>query len=143
MHILHFYIDEDLPYIVLPLIPGKDEEGRPDPELADSVALKKVGYREASAWFAKAEMEWNKNRGVKNKSTLVEWLNYQNKLFDQNSKTSFAVLYNASGTNLSAGKISLSEQHAFAVDHKTHWYSSSSCNDIDCLVGVPNSESVN
>jgi len=143
-HVIPFYVDEELPYIILPLMPGKDEEGRPEPILADAAALKKAGYRGGAVWFAKAEEAWEKNRGAKSsRMDLAERLDYQRLLRAQSNSSRWIVLYNASGTNLSAASVDMHIINRFIVDHKTYWYATDTKNEACYLLGILNSETVN
>lgn len=141
-HILPFYIDEDLPYIVLPLIPSNEDRGRPVPELVDAAGLKKVGFRGGSAWFAKAEMAWVNNRGAKNVATLEEWLNYQQKLVNQKNRESYVVLYNAVGGNISSAVCILAEVPAYITDYKLYWYETKIKEEANYLNGILNSSTI-
>jgi hypothetical protein len=61
------------------------------------------GYRGLKEWLTTVEGIWNSKRGEKaEKSDVYDWLNYSHKLTEQNPRTRFKVLYNASGKYLVA-----------------------------------------
>lgn len=69
----------------------------------DSAKLKREGYREFGAWMEEAERIWKQKRERKAGSvSLQEWLDYQSKLTAQRPQDEHLVLYNKSGTNVSA-----------------------------------------
>lgn len=56
------------------------------------------------------------------KVSLASYLNWQNKLSEQNPKARFLVLYTSSATDASAVLIDRRKfDHPFVVDHKTYW----------------------
>ncbi|MGA2742634.1 MAG: N-6 DNA methylase [Bryobacteraceae bacterium] len=83
---------------VIPLV--RDGSRR---DVWDSATLKRKGYREFGRWMEEAERIWKRNREKKASSvSLHEWLDYQNKLTAQQPRDEHLVLYNKSGTNVSA-----------------------------------------
>ncbi len=142
-HLLPFHVEEDLPWIVLPLLPVTRGQASSRRVLADAAALKKAGLRGGAEWFAKAEREWERNRGAKNASTLEEWLNYQQKLIQQMGSARYFVLYNASGTNLSAAILDIGLRGSFFADAKTYWFATDSIDEANYLASILNSETAN
>ncbi len=63
----------------------------------------KEGYLHASRWFQNAENIWNIYRTEKNeKSSAIEYLNWNNKLLSQNLNYPYIVIYNASAKDANA-----------------------------------------
>lgn len=139
-HLLPFHIDEDLPWIILPLV--KKEQGNDKPTLADAAELKKAGLRSGAEWFAKAEREWIKNRGAKRDLDLQGRLNYQQGLCRQKREAaSNLVLYNAVGGNISSVAIDNS-LHNIIIDYKMYYLYASSIEEAGYLVGILNADSL-
>ncbi len=66
------------------------------------------GFESASDWVKRAEKIFRKH-SKDTKITAQGYLNYQSKLFDQDPRFRFLVLYNKSGTNISAAYLSASD----------------------------------
>jgi hypothetical protein len=97
----------------------------------------------------KAEKLWLKHRKSEDRN-LVEWLNYNQKLTKQDLNARLIVLYNTSGTNISAALYQYSQapnppikSHGFVADAKTYYYYPRSSVEGHYLVAVLNSELVN
>lgn len=108
------------------------------------------GFVHAYDWFEKAEEVWMANRKSES-HTLREWLNYDNKITNQPFQSPFFVLYNQSGTNLSAAVLSQSVTasrcslpiRGFVVDSKCYWLATNVEEEAHYLVGILNAESIN
>jgi len=108
------------------------------------------GYVHAHDWFKKAEAVWEENR-KSDSFTIYQWLNYDNKLTNQPFDTPYYVLYNKSGTNISAALITPDESkmiftlkiNGFVADMVCYWYATKSEEEAHYLVGILNSEFVN
>ena len=135
--ILPFCVEPDMPYITLPLIRERTSIGEGCFELTDAEGLKKAGYRTGAEWYGKAERVWEAHRGAKTKATLEEWLDYSSKLSKQFSNKRYMVLYNASGTNISAACLDTADMVPFFADGKTYWYSTGSEKEANYLGGTP------
>ncbi len=104
----------------------------------------------ASDWVKESERIWEK-RKKRGQPTIQEYLNYNQKLTDQNVKEPFVVLYNKSGTNLVAAFLTRSETKrigdlnvtGFVADHVTYRYYADTEEHALYLVGVLNCEVVN
>ena len=91
----------DLPLVVLPI-----ESTREAYRLVDRQEAVREGFTGLAKWLARAEEEWNTRRSDKAyKMDVYGWLDYQNKLTQQNPQTKFLVVYNTSGTYLTASVI--------------------------------------
>ncbi len=118
--------------------------------LADRVRLLELGYVHAAEWMRQAENLWEKGRRSPDRS-LIQWLDYNQKLVRQNVNADLVLLYNSSGTNLAAtlyrpkhSKTSLTfKANGFAADAKTYYYYPSSLEEGDFLSAILNSDIVN
>jgi len=91
----------DYRLMVLPI-----ERGDGKYRLIDSKEARKQGYLHLAQWLEKVESEWTQRRSSKaTNSSALAWLNYRNKLTDQNPDAKYRVLYNTSGTFLTAAVI--------------------------------------
>ena len=90
--------------VVLPItIELNEEKGEKKIKLHSQVELMREGYLEASKYFRKTEYVWNRMRTEKNKNISFEtYLNWHNKLTDQNLNAQFLVLYSASAKDANA-----------------------------------------
>lgn len=94
------------PLVALPLVQEDevDSSGRSMPGkmrwcLLDAAALTLRGDLEAARWFGQAEQFWLKRRSAsatKQKSGLLDWLNWQGKLTSQPVDDCWAVMFNRS-----------------------------------------------
>jgi hypothetical protein len=138
-HILPFYVEEDLPWIILPLLPPAS--GKDAPVLADSAALNKAGFRGGAAWFSKADQVWRNYRREKKNMDLQERLNYQNGLTKQIKRKKWIIEFIKSGTNISSATIA--NHDSYFSDYTNYWYSTNDHEEADYLVGIFNSSIVN
>lgn len=84
--------------------------------LIDRGKAHKDGLYGLGKWLEKAEEEWAKRRSVKAEQvTLLQWLDYRGKLTTQNPQTKYRVIYNTSGTNLTAAVVQ-NEQVEFKIN---------------------------
>lgn len=89
--------------ILLPLIIELDEQGNKAINLHNATELRKEGYLDAARWFTNTENIWQIHRTEKNKNISSEdYINWQNKLTEQNLNAKFLVLYNASAKDANA-----------------------------------------
>jgi N-6 DNA Methylase len=97
--ILPFFI-RNLTLCVLPISPRADRY-----VLLSSEEILGEGFESASDWVRRAEKIFRKH-SKDAKMTAQQYLNYQSKLSDQDPQCRFLVLYNKSGTNISAAYLS-------------------------------------
>ena len=84
--------------MVLPIIIESNQNGEKEVKLYSSEELMNEGYLYASRWFHNVENIWGIHRTEKNeKITAEDYLNWQNKLTNQNLNAPYLVLYNTSG----------------------------------------------
>jgi hypothetical protein len=103
------------------------------------------GFREFGTWMQTVEALWNTKRGDKaDTQSVYEWLDYQGKLTSQSLRQRHLVLYNATGTNVSAAYFDRDELPIpFVVDHKLYWAAFSDPDEAHYVVAVLNSETAN
>ena len=119
-------------------------------DMIDSGDALARNFVHAHDWFRNAETIWESSRKTES-HTVFQWLNYENKLTKQPFRSAFFVLYNASGTNLSASLITIKEARragplairGFVVDSKCYWFATDSEEEAHYLVGILNSAFVN
>ncbi|MBS1767903.1 MAG: SAM-dependent DNA methyltransferase, partial [Acidobacteria bacterium] len=110
-----------------------------------SEQLSKGGFREFGKWMRKAEGIWRDKRGSKaDKQSLHERLDYQRELTRQSFLDKHLVLYNHSGTNVSATYFDREPQSPpFIVDVKLYWAAFDTKEEAIYLATILNSEAVN
>ena len=101
--------DDILPFFVrgltLCVLPIASRDGHY--VLMSSEEILGEGFESASDWVRRAEKIFRKH-SKDTKMTAQAYLNYQAKLSDQNPNSEFVVLYNKSGTNISAAYLNAS-----------------------------------
>jgi hypothetical protein len=118
--------------------------------MIDAAEALSQGDKHAYDWLSQAEGIWEKKRKAE-AYTFSGWLNYHNKITEQNARAKFIVLYNQSGTNIAA---SLATQKEFArvgdlpirgyvIDSKTYYHYPESEEEGHYLVGILNTGFVN
>ncbi|MEN9978755.1 MAG: N-6 DNA methylase [candidate division WOR-3 bacterium] len=91
----------DYRLVVLPIEPADDHY-----KLIDAGEARKRGFLHLAQWLEKVEKEWEKRRSVKARSfTVLQWLDYRKNLTNQNPKARYRVIYNTSGTILTAAVV--------------------------------------
>ncbi len=118
--------------------------------MADSSALLEQGDLRAASWMTAAEKRWQTARKGRDPIALHEWLNYGGKIVQQLPKAGLAVLYNTSGTNISAALLEPEQSHAsglkpsgFIAESVTYYYYPKSQAEGLYLVAVLNSGAIN
>ena len=140
----------DYRLVVLPLEPEGDLY-----KIIDIDQARKRGFLHLAQWLEKVEMEWTKRRSSKaEKITVLEWLDYRRKLTAQNPKARYRVIYNTSGTFLTATivenepiKFEINGQriiaHEFVADTKTYFCELSDIQEALFLVTSLNAPIIN
>jgi len=118
----------DYRLVVLPIEPsGKGYK------IVTANTARDKGFLHLAQWLEKAQEEWEKRRGSKAEGiSAIEWLDYRRKLTAQNTQAKYRVLYNTSGTYLTACiveskpiKFDINEQkiraRGFIADTKTYY----------------------
>jgi SAM-dependent methyltransferase len=141
------YLDYRL--VVLPIEPGEDHY-----KLIDEKEACKRGFIHLARRLEKIEQEWVKRRSTKAKRmTSIEWLDYRKKLTTQDPQSKFLVLYNASGTFLTAAtlkkrpiKFEIDGQHiqvqGFLADYVTYYMETSNLNEANYLSSIFNAPKI-
>lgn len=131
------------PLIVLPVAVEKDREGNRKFILLNHDELIGRGARNTSKWFWKASELWNQNRTEKNAEqeiSLLDYLNWQNKLVNQDPGARFLVIYTSSATDASATVVDCNVLDLpFIVDHKAYWCEASTKAEAHYLCAYLNS----
>ena len=127
--------------VFLPIIKKKETFA-----LASQEVLLEHGYDHAADWLANAEKYWNKLSS--SDRHLVGWLNYSQKLSKQQLDAPIVLIYNTSGTNLTAAvyfgeQAAKKQSNGFAASHVTYYYYPSSAEEAYYLCAVLNSSVVN
>ncbi len=88
----------DCRLVVLPIEPEVDHY-----RLIDAEEARKRGFLHLANWIERVEREWTGRRGSKaERITALGWLDYRRKLTAQNPSARYRVVYNTSGTFLTA-----------------------------------------
>jgi len=132
------------PLVVLPVVGGVDDKPY---AVLSAEALLERGFTYGSDWFFAAEACWEKHKTENNRkmaTTLAQYLNWQNKLTDQNPKARYLVLYTSSATDASAAVIDRRQyDFPFIVDHKTYWCECTSLAEAHYISAYLNSDYAN
>jgi len=103
--------------------------------------LQQKGFLEEARWFSNAENIWKIHRTEKNKKTNSEdYLNWQNKLTEQNFNSPYLVLYNSSAKDANAVAVKREQLNLnFIVENKTYVFYTNDINEAFYLTAVLNS----
>jgi len=135
--------------VVLPLI-----ESAQGYRILNAEQARAKGYLRLPEWLERAQTVWERRRKEKaKKSDALSWLNYRNKLTDQNPKACYVVLYSRSATFLCAAVLkakALSHRvgdqdvalRRFVASDVTYTYETDDQKEADYLVAVLNSPTV-
>jgi SAM-dependent methyltransferase len=121
-----------------------------DMVMVDAAEALSQGEQHAHDWFSQAEGIWETNRKAQ-AFTFSGWLNYHNKITQQNSLAKFIVLYNQSGTNIAASLVTQNEYarvgnlpiRGCVIDSKTYYHYPGTEDEGHYLVGLLNTAFVN
>lgn len=113
--------------------------------MQDAETLKREGYRKLAKWMRQGEEIWQEKREAKaDKQSLYDRLDYQHELSSQELSHRFLVLFNKSGTNVSAACFDRNAHEIpFLVDYTLYWASFSQQGEADYVVAVLNSAVTN
>jgi hypothetical protein len=127
--------------VTLPLTIKQKDNGDKAIVLHMADELRAAGFLHAARWFTEAERIWEERKTENNKDvTLKEWLNWQNKLTDQNLNAPHLVLYNSSATDANATVVNRSDyDFEFIVDHVTYVCATTNLNEAFYLTAIFNS----
>lgn len=131
--------------IVLPVKIIIGDDGIKKPELLNAEDIQKAGFLHGAKWFTEVEKIWKEHRTENNsKTSSVDYLNWQNKLTDQNLNHRYIVLYNTSGKDANAVVIDrLNLDLEFFADHKAYIFTTSSKPEAYYIAAILNSSAPN
>ncbi len=114
-------------------------------ELHEAKEIQGLGYLNASKWFSNVENIWRIHRTEKNQIISSEnYLNWQNKLTEQNLNDPFVVLYNTSGKDANSVVLERNKfDLEFLADHKTYIFTTALKKDAYYLSAILNSSAPN
>lgn len=127
--------------VALPILIKNDGQGKKEIKLQSASDLMQEGYLNASKWFNNVENTWQIHRTEKNQNISSEnYLNWQNKLTEQNLDAQYLVLYNSSAKDANAAMVKRNDLDlTFFVESKGYWLSTSNIKEAFYLVSVLNS----
>jgi len=127
--------------VVLPITLGKEKRIK----LYSAKELLHEGYRDAAKWFQNAENLWQTYSTEKNRKISSEdYLNWQNKLTDQNLNAPYLVLYNASAKDANAVIVKREDfDLEFIVECVTYVYYTQTLNEAYYLTAILNAPAPN
>jgi hypothetical protein len=144
---------KELRPVTLPIQPSGSGYAMLDVEELDQKGLTRM-----AEWLEKAQRIWErkaKEKAKKSCPNVISWLNYRNKLSNQNPKAKYLVLFNAAGTNLFSCVIDKQElpqleigktvinPMGFVADSKTYFYETNDEKDAHYLCAILNSTVLN
>ena len=124
-------------------------------KLIDANEAHKRGFLNLAHWLEEVEGEWTKRRSAKaERITALEWLDYRKKLSDQSPQAKYRIIYNTSGTFLTAAivenepiKFEVKGQrvlaHGFVTDCVTYCYETGVRNEAFYLTTFLNAPTTN
>lgn len=122
-------------------------------QMIDERKLEETPFIGIKKWIMKVEEIWKKYRTDKaERYSAIEWLNYRNKIINQNPNARFKVLYLTSGTYLASCLVDLQKEelkeridgieislNGYVADTKTYYYETEDEGEAYYLVGILNS----
>ncbi len=110
------------------------------PRLLNSAAASEAGYHYLAAWMRDAEIKWaehsNRDTNGQSRMTLLERIDHMRNLSSQVGKAALRVFYTASGTRVSAVRVSADDT---IVEHKAYWATARTEGEAGYLVALINS----
>jgi len=136
------------PLVLLPIEASSETAGRY--RIVDREEARSRGFSALGRWLSQVEGVWKAKRREKaSRQTVYQWLDYERKLSQQNSRTKFKVLYNTSGTYLVScvaknerRKITVNaatiECNGLISDHKTYYWDTGNEEEAHYVAGFLN-----
>lgn len=147
-HLIPFGIEQ----LHLTALPFKvNDEGKLQ-AITDETDYLYAGHRESGEWFKNAAAMWDKLKKDNTPLSFSEQLNYRNKITSQDYKHPYKVIYNASGTNISACVIEINElslkvhkrsAKGFVVESIAYSYDATSIEEAHYICALLNAPSIN
>lgn len=127
--------------VVLPITIEDNNESGKEIKLHSAEEIMREGYLNASKWFQSAENIWKINRTEKNQNiSSEEYINWQNKLTEQNINAPYLVLYNASAKDANATIVQRENLDLeFFVESVSYVFYTNSINEAYYLTSILNS----
>ncbi len=131
--------------VVLPITIDKNKYNQDVIALKSASAIRRLGFLNAARWFANSENIWKIYRTEKNGQISSEdYLNWQNKLTEQNLNVPYLLLYNGRGADACATVVTRTELDLpFLVDHALYWAGFYDVNEAHYLAAILNSSAPN
>ncbi|MDN3588068.1 N-6 DNA methylase [Pedobacter aquatilis] len=131
--------------VALPITVETGDDNIKKIKLYSAARLLQEGYSDAAKWFQHTENTWKIHRTEKNgKITSEDYLNWQNKLVDQNLNEPYLVLYNASAKDANATVVKRAELDLdFIVESKGYFLTTGNLNEAFYLTAILNSTTPN
>lgn len=126
--------------------------------LLDVNNLRSRGFVHMADWLEKCQKLWEKkatSKSLNDYPRIVSWINYNNKLTNQNPTKRFIILYNASGTNIASCVVDREnlppfvisqttvKPYGFVVDSKSFYYETNDENEAHFICSILNSNVLN
>jgi type I restriction-modification system DNA methylase subunit len=131
--------------VTLPITIEENRLGRRVIRLHSVQELRKAGFLNAASWFRRAQDTWEERRTEKNQIiSSIDYLNWQNKLTEQNPDMPYLVLYNSSAQDANATVVKREDlDFEFIIDHKEYAFATSDLSEAYFLAGILNSATPN
>lgn len=131
--------------VVLPITVESDKEGTKSIKLHTPASLRNEGFMDAPKWFSNCENVWAIHRTENNKKISSEnYINWQNKLTDQNLNLPYLVLYNASAKDANATVVKREDLDLeFLVESVAYVFFTKNLKEAYYLVTILNSAAPN
>jgi hypothetical protein len=128
--------------VVLPIIIENNQQNKKTIKLYSADELMKGGYLNAAKWFRDIENVWKIHRTEKNEIISSEnYLNWQNKLTDQNLSIKYIVVYNSSAKDANATIIVREDiDLEFISEHKGYSFYTDNIEEAYYLSAILNSD---
>jgi len=128
--------------VALPITIEVDSENNKVIKLHSTKKLLEDGYSNAAKWFQNAENLWAIHRTEKNKKIgALEYINWNDKLENQNLNLQYIVIYNASAKDANATVVARNKLDLeFIVDTKAYSYTTYNKDEAYYLTAILNSK---
>lgn len=132
-------------FVVLPIIIENNQHDEKEVILKTPDDLRQDGFLNVSKWFINCENTWQLLRTEKNKNiSSIDYLNWRNKIIEQNFNAEFLVLYNASAKDANTVVFSRKDfKLDFIVESKAYWLATSNQKEAFYISSILNSSILN
>jgi type I restriction-modification system DNA methylase subunit len=116
------------------------------PVLLSPKEIEESGDLYTSTWFREVEVLWEKYKTETNKNyTALQYLNYRNKILNQNFSAKFSVLYNTSGTNICSAVLNknMFVDFPFIIECNLYYFDTNDENEAYYVSSFLNSPNIN